>query len=72
MASDEDQMRFALDVIEDHRRLIAAGKVYRWDVIKWAVTINVALAGASVTLRNERLPISPQLVFFLIASASLR
>jgi hypothetical protein len=40
-----------LGVIDDHRRLIAAGKTHRWDMVKWAVTVNMALAGASVTLR---------------------
>ena len=64
-------MRFALGVIDDHRRLIAAGKTHRWDIVKWAVTINVALAGASVTLvklqSQASTPISNQLMFFLIA-----
>jgi hypothetical protein len=49
----EDEIKFALGVLDDHRRLIAAGKTHRWDIVKWAVTINVALAGASVTLRNQ-------------------
>jgi hypothetical protein len=47
----DDDIRFALGVIDDHRRLIAAGKTHRWDMVKWAVTVNMALAGASVTLR---------------------
>jgi hypothetical protein len=47
----DDDIRFALGVIDDHRRLIAAGKTHRWDMVKWAVTVNMALAGASVTQR---------------------
>jgi hypothetical protein len=30
--------------LEDQRRLIAAGKAQRWDVIKWGVSINLGLA----------------------------
>jgi hypothetical protein len=33
----DDDIRFALGVIDDHRRLIAAGKTHRWDMVKWAV-----------------------------------
>lgn len=50
MGQQDDEIRFALGVIDDHRRLIAAGKTHRWDVIKWAVTVNIALAGALATL----------------------
>jgi hypothetical protein len=76
MAKDEDEMRFALGVLDDHRRLIATGKTHRWEIVKWAVTIDVALRGASVTLvklqAGSPTPItesalSPQLMFFLIA-----
>jgi hypothetical protein len=42
-----------LGVLDDHRRLIAAGKTHRWDIVNWAVTINTALAGASVTLKHQ-------------------
>jgi hypothetical protein len=50
---EDDEIRFALGVLDDHRRLIAAGKTQRWDIVKWAVTVNVALAGASVTLTHQ-------------------
>jgi len=53
MGQRDDEIRFALGVIDDHRRLIAAGKTHRWDVVKWAVTVNMALAGASVALRQQ-------------------
>src|SRR5262249_48941342 len=53
MGQQDDQIRFALGVLDDHRRLIAAGKTHRWDTVKWAVTVNLALAGASVTLRQQ-------------------
>ena len=53
MGREEDEIRFALGVIDDHRRLIAVGKTHRWDTVKWAVTVNIALAGASVTLAHH-------------------
>jgi len=53
MSKEEDEIRFALGVLDDHRRLIAAGKTHRWDIVKWAVTVNVALAGASVALKQR-------------------
>jgi hypothetical protein len=53
MGTEEDEIRFALGVLDDHRRLIAAGKTQRWDIVKWAVTVNIALAGASVTLHAK-------------------
>src|SRR6516162_5941053 len=53
MDREDDEIRFALGVLDDHRRLIAAGKTHRWDIVKWAVTVNIALAGASVTLMQQ-------------------
>jgi hypothetical protein len=53
MDREDDEVRFALGVFDDHRRLIAAGKTHRWDIVKWAVTVNIALAGASVTLKHQ-------------------
>jgi hypothetical protein len=40
----------------DSRALIAAGKVQRWEVVKWAVTANVALAavGANANFAHAR------------------
>jgi hypothetical protein len=36
------------ETLQDKRRLIAAGKIQRWEVVKWAVTLNVGLATASL------------------------
>jgi hypothetical protein len=48
--------REELDVVlrfwDDSRALIAAGKIQRWEVMKWAVTLNVALATASAGLNT--------------------
>jgi hypothetical protein len=35
-------------LFQDQQRLIAAGKVQRWDVVKWTIAVNLALATASV------------------------
>jgi hypothetical protein len=53
MDREENEIRFALGVLDDHRRLIAAGKTHRWDIVKWAVAVNMGLAGASVTLKYQ-------------------
>jgi hypothetical protein len=42
-----------LFVFSDTRELIAAGKVQRWDVLKWTVTVNIGLAAAAATLRQS-------------------
>jgi hypothetical protein len=67
--AQDDDIRFALSVIDDNRRLIAAGKAYRWDVVKWAVTLNVALAGASIALRQQHVEVS---VLFFSSQSALR
>jgi hypothetical protein len=33
--------------LEDCRKLVATAKVQRWEVLKWAVVLNVAVAGAA-------------------------
>src|SRR5262245_11457896 len=53
MDREDDEVRFALGVLDDDRRLIAAGKTHRWDIVKWAVAVNMGLAGASVTLKYQ-------------------
>lgn len=53
MDQDQENVRFALGVVDDNRRLIASGKTQRWDVVKWAVTINTALTAASIALRQQ-------------------
>jgi hypothetical protein len=47
-----DTIEFAVlaSTLDDNRRLIAAGKVQRWDVVKWGVTVNLALAALSASL----------------------
>jgi hypothetical protein len=42
-----------LFVFSDTRELIAAGKVQRWDVLKWTVTVNIGLAAQPRLLGNH-------------------
>lgn len=42
-----------LSCLEDGRRLIAANKVQRWEVFKWAIAVNLTLASASVLIKKS-------------------
>jgi hypothetical protein len=50
---NEREFHVACAILDDDRKLIAAGKSQRWDVIKWGVTINVALATAAIALHEH-------------------
>ena len=45
--------QFACVLLADRQRLIAAGKLQRWDVVKWTMTINVALAAAALGFKAK-------------------
>lgn len=51
---EEKEVQLAIGTLEDCRRQIAAYKVLRWDVVKWGVTINLALAAATTALADFR------------------
>lgn len=40
----EHEFNIACSLLHDARKLIAAGKLQRWDVVKWTVGINIGLA----------------------------
>ncbi|HEY7414919.1 MAG TPA: hypothetical protein VH593_06990 [Ktedonobacteraceae bacterium] len=40
--------------VEDGRRIIAALKIQRWEVLKWAVALNVGLVTAWIALKTDR------------------
>jgi len=44
---DAQRFDFIKGGLDDCRRLIAAAKTQRWEALKWAVALNVALAGAA-------------------------
>jgi len=50
MTKEEEELKVIYSTLDDCRRLIAAGKVQRWDVVKWGVTVNVALATAATLI----------------------
>ncbi len=47
----DKELQVIFSALDDQRRLIAAGKVQRWDVVKWGVTVNVALATAAALIQ---------------------
>ena len=53
MTKDEEELKVIYSALDDCRRLIAAGKVQRWDVVKWGLTVNVALATAAAAIPFE-------------------
>jgi hypothetical protein len=50
--SDHEDREFAIanGIVEDCRRYIAAHKVQRWDILKWGVSVNAALAAAATAV----------------------
>ena len=44
---EEKEFAIAVGILEDSRKLIAAGKIQRWDVVKWGVSVNLALTVAA-------------------------
>jgi hypothetical protein len=55
MTIGREELDVTLRLFDDRRALIAAGKVQRWEVTKWVVTVNFALAAASASERRLRL-----------------
>jgi hypothetical protein len=50
-----EEFKFACSSLDDNRKLIAAGKSQRWEVIKWAVALNVGLATVSIAINKKML-----------------
>jgi hypothetical protein len=44
---EEKEFAIAVGILDDCRRYIAAHKIQRWDVVKWGVSVNLALAVAA-------------------------
>ncbi len=58
------EFQIASAALADHQRLIAAGKTQRWDVVKWAVTINLALVAAAIASQYNFFSASILVTFF--------
>jgi hypothetical protein len=63
---DDRKFQVIVSALDDCRRLIAAGKVQRWEVVKWGVAVNVALATAAAAVQLEQ---NVRLVLFVLAVA---
>jgi hypothetical protein len=50
--ANDKEFQVIASALDDCRRLIAAGKMQRWDVVKWGVTVNTALAAAAAGRGN--------------------
>ena len=50
---DANDFSVVSSALDDYRRLIAAGKIQRWDVVKWGVTVDLALAAVSASLTPQ-------------------
>ena len=68
MPMNEHEFHVACAILDDIRKLIAAGKSQRWDVIKWAVALNIALATASIALKQT---VHPDVRWWLCAVAAV-
>jgi len=53
--------------LDDCRRLIAAGKIQRWDTVKWGVTVDLGLAAVSAALTSANFVRS--FALFVLAAA---
>ncbi len=60
---DDREFSLVSYFLEDNQKLLAAGKVQRWEAVKWAVTVNLALATASISFSK-----SPG-AFFILSTA---
>lgn len=52
MAMNDRQFAIASLLMQENLRGIAAGKVQRWEVVKWAVTVNLAVTAALASSAN--------------------
>jgi hypothetical protein len=50
--NEERQFQIHIGILDDGRRLIGALKLQRWDVVKWAVTVNIAPTAAAIAFRG--------------------
>lgn len=47
-STNDREFQVIASALDDCRRLIAAGKVQRWDVVKWGVAFNIGLGTVAV------------------------
>jgi hypothetical protein len=64
---DQD-FQIASLLLQDQQKLIAAGKVQRWDVVKWTTAFNLALAAASASIGK---PGAGVIIFFFTVAVAV-
>jgi hypothetical protein len=62
--NDAEKFQLSCLFLQDKQRLIAAGKIQRWEVLKWAVTANIGLA--TISLAPPLIPARPALFLFCV------
>ena len=67
---DTNDFSVVSSALDDCRRLIAAGKTQRWDVVKWGVTVDLALAAVSASLTSPPTFLQSLALFVLAAGVS--
>jgi hypothetical protein len=67
--SNPEALQLAYFYAQDSQRLIAAGKMQRWEVLKWAVTVNLALATAGAVSRSSGWTLFGFFLFCVLVSA---
>jgi hypothetical protein len=61
----QDVLPVVLSFLDDARGIIEGGKGRRWEVFKWAFTLNILLVSATVA--RDKLPVSPYALFIATA-----
>jgi hypothetical protein len=67
----DSEQSFVLFLWEDNCKLVAAGKMQRWDVVKWVVSVNLALASASAISGKSQLAFCALAVIVAVLGAIL-
>lgn len=64
-AMDDKEFAIVCSAMNDCSNLIAAGKVQRWDVVKWGVTVILALATVAAAIGPS---LGPSIALFIVAA----
>jgi hypothetical protein len=65
---EDKEFQIATAALEDHRRFLSSHKVQRWEVLKWGVSVNLALAVAAASPAVMGLRISHKLFLVYIGA----
>lgn len=68
---DDREFRLSCYFLEDNQKLIAAGKLQRWETVKWAFTVNLALATASISFPQNPAAFTVLSVFVAVVGSAM-